>query len=369
MGIDSSTSWQPDWAVVPGEILQESLDEQGMTQAELARRMDRPAKTINEIVKGKAAITPETALQLERTLGISAAFWNALESDYRQFLARKQAAEELEGQSAWLDAFPVHDMIKRGLLPKGVSTSELMERLLAFFRVGSPKAWEKHWLSTQASFRASAAFESSVESVATWLRWGEILADEVDVTATWDVEKLQSVVVQLPELTRVDPVADAIDEVKDLLLEAGVVLILTPELQGTRLSGATRWLSPDKALVQLSLRHKTDDQVWFTLVHEVGHLLEPGRKCDHVDVADDESRPDSESERFADEFARNLLVPPGLYEDFVSAGDFSATSVRSFARELGIAAGLVVGRLQRDDHIGKGQLNGLKRSVGWVDII
>ena len=55
-----------DLPVPPGEYLQEVVDELGVTQADLARRMGRPAQAINEIIKGEKAITPETALQLEQ---------------------------------------------------------------------------------------------------------------------------------------------------------------------------------------------------------------------------------------------------------------------------------------------------------------
>ena len=75
--------WQPDWSVPPGDVLLEALEERSITQAELARRMGRPLKTINEIVKAKAAITPDTAIQLERALGVSAQFWNGLAANYR----------------------------------------------------------------------------------------------------------------------------------------------------------------------------------------------------------------------------------------------------------------------------------------------
>ncbi len=78
----------PDYAVPPGETLFENLDAIGMSQVELAERTGRPKKTINEIIKGKAAITPETALQFERVLGIPAGFWNNLERNYQETLAR-----------------------------------------------------------------------------------------------------------------------------------------------------------------------------------------------------------------------------------------------------------------------------------------
>ena len=75
--------YTPDYVSPPGETLQEVLEERGMSQAELAERTGRPKKTINEIINGKAAITPETALQLERVLGIPASFWNNRERRYR----------------------------------------------------------------------------------------------------------------------------------------------------------------------------------------------------------------------------------------------------------------------------------------------
>ena len=88
--------WRPDWAVSPGEILLEALEERGMSQAELARRTNRPVKTINEIVRGKAAITPETAIQLELVLSVPASFWNNLEIRYREHLAGSEARKQLE---------------------------------------------------------------------------------------------------------------------------------------------------------------------------------------------------------------------------------------------------------------------------------
>jgi len=82
----------PDTVFAPGETLLEVIEDRGMSQAQLAERMGRPKKTINEIIKGKAAITPETAIQLERTLGVSSDFWNQLEANYRAFVSKKVTA-------------------------------------------------------------------------------------------------------------------------------------------------------------------------------------------------------------------------------------------------------------------------------------
>src|SRR5438445_2983612 len=139
--------WQPDWTVPPGEILSEALHDRGMSQSELARRMDRPLKTIHEIVNGKAAVTPDTAIQLERALGISARLWNGLETQYQAHLAHERAESELEDFVAWAKDFPVVISCVYAVIPRSTSKSGRVEALLSFFRVSSPTAWQRQWLA------------------------------------------------------------------------------------------------------------------------------------------------------------------------------------------------------------------------------
>jgi HTH-type transcriptional regulator/antitoxin HigA len=80
----TKTESYPDVAIAPGEYLAEEIEVRGMTQKELARRMGRPLNAINEIIKGKKAITAETALQFEAVMPeIPARFWLNLETDYQ----------------------------------------------------------------------------------------------------------------------------------------------------------------------------------------------------------------------------------------------------------------------------------------------
>jgi addiction module HigA family antidote len=354
---------EKDWGVPPGEILQEVLEERAMSQSELARRMARPIKTINEIVRGKAAITPETAIQLELSLGTPAAFWNNLESNYRAFVARQNVGQELEQQGSWADQFPLHDLEKHALIDRGSSKGETVRALLSFFAVSSPKAWENHWSGPIASFRASPAFDSSPQAVAAWLRWGEIVAAQTQ-TGSFDSKHLETVLTEARPLSRKD-ISLALKRLAKMLAETGVALVLTPELTGAHLSGAARWLSPDRAIVQLSLRHKSDDHFWFSFFHESAHLLGP-RRAEFVDPPEQDRNWEDEEEERADRFARDQLIPPAAYQRFVSETDFNGQSVRRFAKEIDIAPGIVVGRLQRDKHIARSQLNNLKRPIRWA---
>jgi addiction module HigA family antidote len=335
-----------------------------MSQSELARRTGRPFKTINEIVNAKAALTPDTAIQLERTLGISASFWNNLETDYREHLAFARAQEELEANAPWADAFPIRDLVRHGLVRAGLTKSERLAALLQFFRVSSPGVWESQWLAPTASLRASAAFNSSPHAVAAWLRWGEIIAEQTQ-SERFDRQSFIEALNEVRKLTRREPFTQILGQVRELCAAAGVVIVLAPELGKTRLSGAAHWLASDKAIIQLSLRYKSDDQFWFSFFHEAGHLLSRKRD-DHVDAEDGSGEDADREEQAANAFARDFLMPADAYVEFVSAGTFSAQAVRDFAKQLDIAPGIVVGRMQRDGLVDHSHLNGLKKSIRWA---
>ncbi len=150
---------------------------------------------------------------------------------------------------------------------------------------------------------------------------------------------------------------------KELCSDAGVAIVFIPELPRTRTYGATRWLSPGKALIQLSLRGKTDDLLWFNFFHEAGHILLHGKRDVFIE-AEAGNRPEvrkSDKELEADHFAQDFLIPSVEYHSFIQAQDFTLANIRRFANRLGIAPGIVVGRLQHDGKIPFSKGNVLKK--------
>jgi len=97
--------FQPEVAIAPGETLRETIEYINMTQIELSTRTGLAPKTINEIIKGKSSITAETALKLERCLGVSAKFWINLESNYVETKARIKSEQELKLEENYLEKF------------------------------------------------------------------------------------------------------------------------------------------------------------------------------------------------------------------------------------------------------------------------
>lgn len=363
MATDRAAPFVPDWRVTPGEILAEALQERGLSQTELSRRMGRPIKTINEIVNGKAAITPETAIQLERTLGIHASFWNGLEMRYRESIARENARAELESELGWLDNFPMPQLLRLGVVRRGPEKTDQMGDLLRFFAVSSPASWEKHWARPLAAFRGSESFQSSRYAVAAWLRQGELEAESVD-SVEFDEAGFREMLPSLRGTTLIYPPGASIARLQEANARVGVSVLVLPEFRATRLSGAARWIRPGRPVIQLSLRHRSDDQLWFTYFHEAWHIL--NSRHDVIEEARSTEVIASGDEQAADSFARDVLIPPLEFQEFVRGSDFSANAVRGFAESIGIAPGIVVGRLQRDRTLKPGELNFLKQRYAWA---
>jgi addiction module HigA family antidote len=357
MTTERQQSWKPEWAVAPGEVLTEALADRGMTQAELARRTARPLKTISEIATGKAAITHETAIQLERALGISASLWVGLESRYREALARERAVEQLHDYVEWAEQFPIADLVRHGELPKRSTKPETAADLLGYFGVSSPAGWEQHWARVAAGYRMSGAHSASVHSLTAWLRWGEREAESISV-ASYDQDRFRDVLAEIKKLSRLAVFDIAVDRLTSELAATGVAVVVLPGLAGAPASGATRWRGGVHPVILLTLRYLTDDQFWYTVYHEAGHILLGRRRSDVVEDLDADV--DLGEEHAADQFARNALLHAESFAGFVAAADFRRPSVRGFASEMGVSPGIVVGRLQHDGFIGSGQLNDLK---------
>ncbi|MBI4829954.1 MAG: HigA family addiction module antidote protein [Candidatus Lindowbacteria bacterium] len=384
-----------DLAIPPGEILEETLDARGMTQAELARRMGRPVQVINEIVKGVKSITPDTAIQLEHVLGAPAHVWLGLENEYQLTKARLQETKQLREQISMLKDIPYAEMARRGWVRRVKDKTEQVRELILFFSVSSlielverisrsgvreqPPASEIPMLSTEVEFVAvrgdrgsvlvrelesaygtRPAIESSQMALAAWLRKGEIEAQKIR-TAPYGEKRLKGSLNSFRELTREVP-NEFQRKLGDLCASCGIALVFVAPLPKMCAHGATRWLSSDKALVQLSVRYKYDDIFWFSFFHEVGHVLLHGKKDVFIEISDKDSQR-SEKELEADKFAANTLIPPREVRRLVSDPPFSKDKVIKFSDTIGVAPSIVVGRLHHEGLLKHSHFNALRTKL------
>jgi len=361
MATEQNGVFLPDYAIPPGETLSETLEALEMTQKELAIRANLSEKHIVDILKGDVAITSETALKFEKVLGVPASLWSNLESNYRNTLARLEEEKRLQKEVAWLDEIPVSELAKRGLVTKHRNKVKTLQEVLAFYGVNSPDEWRDLWANRRFAARQSPAFEADPGAVTAWMRMGELLAQKVE-SAPYDQGRFSEALAKIRGLTAQAP-QDFQPKVTQWCAEAGVAVVFVKELPGIHLSGITRWLSPQKSLVQLCLRYKSDDQLWFTFFHESGHILKHGKKDMFLE---NDGGQDTEKEKEADKFAADFLIPQRDWTRFITGRKlFSKADIKRFARELGISPGILVGRLQHEKRIPFTHCNDLKVRLVW----
>jgi len=352
-------AFEPDYIVPPGTTLKEVLDTKGMSQADLALRLGMAEKTVSQIINGIAPISFETSEKLELVTGTPASFWNRRELTYREGLARRQAAEKHGADTAWLREIPVKELVARGFLESASEDATMVRRVLSFFGVGSVESWRNTWATPDALYRGKDAQAKRPGYVAAWLRMGELQADSVGCEA-FDAREFRRALSEVRELT-VQPAKVWRQQMCDLCRAAGVAVVFTKEIPRASVSGATRWLTKDKALLQLSLKYKSDDQLWFTFFHEAGHILLHGKKQVFLEFGATDG---TEEEREANQLAQDILITPAVATRLPYLR--SKTQILQFASEINLAPGIVVGRLQREELLPPSHCNDLKRKFDWA---
>lgn len=240
--LTATNQYTPDYAVSPGEILNERIVAEGISQAELARRCGHSAKLISEIINGKAPLNPRLALELEKVLNVDASIWLNVETDYRLYMARKAEERGAADAAAWLKQFPVKELVRRGAFDKPQADADTMSKLLSFFGVASIKAWSLKYELANVVYRHSQSFKSDKTALATWLRLGELEAEGQEC-ADYNEARFKRSLKEIRRQTR-SPIEEALMQAIHLCNEAGVALTLVKPLPETALSGAAWWLSP-----------------------------------------------------------------------------------------------------------------------------
>jgi HTH-type transcriptional regulator/antitoxin HigA len=355
-------AFRPDWASPPGETIADLLDQKQLSAFELAKRMDRSDLFVRDLLHGHTEVTQEVASLLEANLGGSAQFWLSRESQYRQDLSALQPTGRSMSPEDFLRAVPLGVMEKFGWIKRTNSSAEAVKACLEFYDVADIGEWQTRYYDSPAvtAFRTSRTFESEVGAIAAWLRYGEMVAASIQC-AHWSASGFRKALSTIRGLTRKKHPSEFMPQLVEICASCGVAVVVARAPEGCRASGAARFLSHRKALLLLSFRHLSDDHFWFSFFHEAGHLLLHDRNTSFVDGASGTS---DEREKEANEFAACELIP-GRFQSRLLRLPVDGREVIRFAREVGVAPGIVVGQLQHLGRLRRNQLNNLKRRYTW----
>lgn len=335
-------------AIPPGATIKEQLVDRGMSQKEFAQRMDMSEKHISKLINGEVSLSPDVALRLEMVLGVPARFWNNLESIYREKLQLVQSENEMTEDISIMKKFPYNEMAKYGWVQTVSKPEEKVVNLRKHFELVKLTMLHDPFIPGIACRRQSVT-EKADFALLAWAQRAKIEARTVETKAV-DIQKLESLIPEIRALTKERPEIFC-QQLIDMLADCGVALVFLPHIGGSFLHGAT-FYDKNKIVIGLTVRGKDADKFWFSLFHEVGHIIK-GHIANPAGTSEDD-------ESDADCYARQALIQDEKFSNFVYQKSFSAEAIKAFADAEGIDAGIVVGRLQKEGYIKYSWRNELK---------
>lgn len=342
----------------PGSYVEDIVDELNITQAEFAERLGTSAKTVSKIINGEDNISKDIANNLAKLTGISIKTWMDLQTNYDiKVMEIKNKQDEDEKSACKLIDFKY---FKENHLveDRKYSIEEKISKLRQLLNLSSLS--NLYDFNSAVSYRNTKGFsEQSIINSNVMLELAMNKARNATDNKYTKV-KLEAVLPRIKKMSLESPEA-FYPELKELLLNCGIILVGLPNLKNANLNGATKRFKNGSVLLLITDRNKSSDIFWFSLVHELGHIYFNDFYSDYEDQEKYLLK-----EKRADKFASEFFIPENFYSEFIANKNYDKNSVQKFADKLGINPSLVVGRLQREKIVQYNELNELKTSYSIV---
>lgn len=353
-----------NWFSKPGDSIRAIMQRRNISADDLAEHFQDGINAVRSLIDGSRQIDESTASTLSAMLGASVKFWMKRQENFNVAVDRAVTQVRESGHEDLLLRLPAPGKKTRGKLSSESRAAEIRRRLV-FYNVPDAESWTGRYgrLVGDTDYRTSKTFASKEDATLLWLRRGELEADMIQ-TRVWNSGNLMDRLQHIRKLSMVRHPRLFLPKLRMLCAEAGVALVVVKAPEGCRASGAIRMVDPDKAMLLLSFRYKRDDQFWFTVFHEIGHLV---LHKAHTFVDDDALPGDIDRENEANDFAAECVIPRLRESEFERIVPIRDEIVR-FSVSIGVAPGLTVGQMQHRGMLEPDKLNYLKRTWNWSQI-
>ncbi len=345
---------QTYFAIPPGETIKEMLEDRSMSQKEFAVRMDLSEKHISKLVNGEVQLTSDVAGRLETVLGPPARFWSNLEATYREDLIKVRTENAMDADVVLSRQLPYNEMSKLGWVIETRKPKERVAHLRKFFEVVTLSSLESN-VVTKIACRRLAVTEKGDAALMAWGQEAKRMAREIDI-APANLKRISSIIPEIRNMTSKQP-EQFRERLQELLAGCGVALVFLPHLKRSFLEGAT-FMDGNRIVIGLTTRGRDDDKFWFSLFHEIGHIV-----LGHLKKPDGTTEQD---ETDADKWASEALIPSESYIEFKQNHDYALNRICAYAKAIGVAPGIVVGRLQNEKVLAHSEMNELKEHYDIV---
>lgn len=350
-----------DFIIHPGETIKEVLEEKQMNQEELAIRTGFSPKHVSEVVNGKKGISPSFAKSLEYVLGIPASFWINLQGIYDKEMLEYKEQEEID-ESEIKIVKELKKLIKYAEeLDIMSKTKDVISQILELRNICNVKnlTYINNLVTSQIAFRKSQTIETNIYVLYVWLRICEIIAQKNSIEKEYNEKKLKDNIINIKRCMFLE-INDAVEELKKIFAECGIIFQVVKNFTGAPVQGFIK-NNNNKMILSMTIRRAFADEFWFTLFHEIGHLLNGDIvSSQFIDYTDSKS----DMEDKANEFAKKTLINEEEYNDFLSKNNLTEEEIIKFAQKQEVKPFIVVGRIQKEKNDYKMFYN-LKTRYKW----
>ncbi len=332
----------------PGIYIKESLEVIEMTAKEFSIRTGISERTLSPIINGKGDITFDVAFKLALFFDNSIDFWTNLQNQYNLYILEENKTKEFEQE--WQLAKKVKKyLLEINAIALDDSKKDVVLKCRKLIGVNNLSL-----LNKKDSF-ACLKEEHTKKNVDYFIQnfWIALALNEARKKNDRPFNKkvLNSSLKEIRNLTTKEP-SIFMPRLKEILKNSGISFVLLPYLPKSNIYGVTKWFSKDNVMLAISNRGGKADLFWFTLFHEISHVLMEHHREALVNI---EGKEDEE----ADNMATNMLTPEKDWFEFISKNNFSKATINEFANRIGVLPMIVLGRLHKE--------KGRKLKYGLID--
>lgn len=334
----------PDLIVHPGETIREIIEDKNMSQEELAIRTGFSAKHISEVLSGKKDISSKFANALEYALGVSTEFWINLQGIYDKEIIELEKINKIsETEYSVLEQLKevISYFHKINIFTNISNKSINILNLRRFLNINVLTAIPNLPIQ-QVAFRGSKYNKVNIYVLYAWQRLCEYLAEQHKVNVDFNKELLKTKFNEIKSTMFLEP-NEMIIKLKNIFGECGIVFEVVRHFTDAPVQGFIK-KSNKKVILCMTIRKSFSDIFWFTLFHEISHLLNEDFEDKYIDY----SFIESEVENRADNFAKNTLIDKDDYDKFIENNNLNIYTINEFAKKQGVLPGIIIGRIQND---------------------
>ena len=325
----------------PGYYIKEIVDESGLTQEDFTKRLDTTPKNLSLLIRGEQRLSIDIAMKLSRMIGTSVLYWLNLQNAYDALIGEFKSEEEFVQERVIFSVLSYkyfRDFFNLPNLPR--RKDEQIVQVRNFLNVATLSVLKKRDMAV--SFR-SAAGELSEANI---IKANTMVQIATNIALKSEAPRFDKVLFEKAAkyaLTLTKEHSTFFPLIKEAFLKAGVILVILPNISGSKINGATKKVGRN-ILLLVNDRRLNSDTFWFTLFHEIGHIM----NGDYGISFDSET---GELEQIADRYAEDMLIPADQYKQFIEEKKFDAQAIRMFARKIDRDPGIVLGRLLNDKRV------------------